>query len=64
MLRNPLDPVADPTAVPAPPRMPARAALLHALFTGLSEDDRDWVVDRIAHYRALAAANQAPEGRI
>jgi hypothetical protein len=38
-------------------------SLVGALFDGLSTDDRDWVVDRINHYRALAAADQAPEGR-
>jgi hypothetical protein len=39
------------------------ASLVGALFDGLSADDREWVVQRINHYRALAAADQAPEGR-
>lgn len=40
------------------------AALLHALFDGLSREDRAWVLDRIEHYRRLAAANEISEGRL
>ena len=48
---------ADPEATTSP------SALVRALFEGLSADDRAWVVQRIRHYRTLAAADQAPEGR-
>jgi len=40
-----------------------KETLVGALFDGLDDDDREWVVDRINHYRTLAAAEQAPEGR-
>jgi hypothetical protein len=45
-------------------RPPAREALVTALFDGLSDEDRAWVIERIGHYRRLAAANQAAEGRL
>ena len=46
------------------PAADARGALVAALFAGLSPDDQAWVIDRIRHYRALAAADQASEGRL
>jgi hypothetical protein len=41
-----------------------REALFAALFDGLSEQERSWVIERIGHYRRLAAANEVSEGRI
>lgn len=55
------DAARPPAEQPAPP--PRAAALLGALFNGLSDEDRAWVVERIRHYRALAAANEVSEGR-
>ena len=33
----------------------AQGELFRALFDGLPPDDREWVIDRIRHYRRLAA---------
>jgi hypothetical protein len=40
------------------------APLLRALLEGLPAGERSWVIDRIRHYRALAAAEEVSEGRL
>jgi hypothetical protein len=57
---------ADPRAArrsPAAPTPSSPAALLLALLEGLPAGDRSWVMERIRHYRTLAAVEEVSEGR-
>jgi hypothetical protein len=68
-VQRPQDGVGEPSDPPAGTSAgtgssPSREALIRALFEGLPDDDRAWVLDRIRHYRALADANEVSEGRL